>query len=177
MLLEFENCSVLARGAWPTVIVLGLACAVCASSTGQAEPPPLFYYPLPYRFENGQRKVGPRKQWICGRSLLRCQRFRRWQGVVLMVYWSTLCPRANECDFDLIDRTISFWAAKQKKVVLDVVTIGFPIMTPTGAQGATPGWAMTEVSTCTVLTKGYWGRPAPGHCPLCPTFRIPRHPD
>jgi hypothetical protein len=83
-------------------------------------------------------------------------------GVVLMVYWSTICPTAA-CNFSLIDKTIEYWHARGKRVVLTVATNGFPIRVksagPGDIEGATPEWVMQQIKTYPFASRVLGGLP------------------
>ena len=113
----------------------------------QAEQKPqLYFYPPPYRFSDGHTANSP--QTIDPAQITKdMPKFGRMDGVVLLVYWSSLCPEENKCDFSLIDTVLQYWRMRGKKVVLDVAPIGFPVRTPDGVLYATPDWVMRKIKT------------------------------
>jgi hypothetical protein len=80
--------------------------------------PPLFVYPEPYRFADGRALTSPQTMDV-DQITTRIPEVSALTGVVLVVYWSTICPTAA-CDFSLIDKTIDYWHARGKHVVLTV---------------------------------------------------------
>lgn len=131
------------------LVLLGLCAATKVSA---AAPPPLFLYPLPYRFADGH-VLGSPQTMAAAQITGGVPAVPQASGVVLMVYWSTLCPRQGGCDFGLIDDTLRYWRQRHRRVVLDVATEGFPMSTPAGMQGATPGWALAKIRTYVLPTR------------------------
>lgn len=87
-------------------------------------------------------------------------------GVVLLLYWSVLCPRKGECNFEVIDSAISHWSNKGKKVGLNIATVGYPIFQSKYYGGkiinATPKWVMRTAKTferkTTIIEKDVYKR-------------------
>lgn len=85
-------------------------------------------------------------------------------GVVLLVYWSLLCPRKEECNFKVIDSAIELLSNKGKKIALNIVTVGYPILMSKNYSGkienATPTWIMEETigfnRKTTVIERGVY---------------------
>jgi hypothetical protein len=124
-----------------------------ANQPAQADTlPPLFFYPLPHHFANGQRLESPQTM-TAEQITAEMPPIPQASGVVLLVYWSTLCPEEGHCDFGLIDRTLRYWQTQHKQVVLDVAIDGYPISTPSGLQTATPAWVLANVHTYIWQTK------------------------
>lgn len=125
------------------VLTMFLLMLSCQAATAR---PLLFLYPIPYRFSDGQTLDSPQTMTVA-QITRKMPELRIADGVVLMVYWSTLCPEPGRCNFSLINQTIRYWGLKHKQVVLDVVTIGFPIWGPSGVETATPRWVLSQVRT------------------------------
>ena len=123
---------------------------------GAAEAPPqLFVYPPEYRYTDGGILNSPQTMTI-DQITERVSDIPELSGVVLIVYWSTLCPAEIGCDFSLIDKAIEYWKKKQKKIILSVATIGFPIMQPPDRRsviGASPDWVMKKIRTYSFTTR------------------------
>jgi hypothetical protein len=128
----------------------GLAClsaAIFTATQCQAQArPQLYFYPPPYRFSDGHSSNSP--QTIDPAQITtKMPLYSGMDGVVLIVYWSSLCPEANKCNFALIDKVLQYWGQRGKKVVLSVATIGFPVKTDRGVLLATPEWVMRQIKT------------------------------
>ena len=123
--------------------------------------PPLFVYPGPYRFADGRALTSPQTM-DAGQITTGIPDVPALAGVVLMVYWSTICP-TPACDFSLIAKTIGYWHARGKHVVLAVATNGFPIRVksagPGDIEGATPEWVMRQIKTYSFSSRVLGGLP------------------
>jgi hypothetical protein len=112
--------------------------------------PDLFFYPPLYRFQDGRPLNSPQTMSL-SQITTSVPYIREMSGVVLLVYWSTLCPNAGQCDFALIDKTLTYWAARGKKVILAVATMGYPIMLSENGElrtlSATPEWVLKSSGT------------------------------
>jgi hypothetical protein len=101
-------------------------------------------------------------------------------GVVLLVYWSTLCPRSEQCDLTLIDQTLDYWSARGKRVILSIATMGYPIITSQSkdlqVQTATPDWVLRSSATYAYPAR-LLGAPAgvPEAPAVFPDFRDPNY--
>ncbi len=92
-------------------------------------------------------------------------------GVVVTLYWSRIV-RGEEPDFSLIDDTLAYWRARDKRVVLGVATVGHPLAEPDRGKPAlatpTPDFVMAQVQTFTqdapvigpVRPRRDWGKMA-----------------
>jgi hypothetical protein len=163
------------------VRVLGFVAALTtAFAVGQAvagSPPLLFVYPGPYGFADGRSLTSPQTMDI-DQITTRIPELPELSGVVLMVYWSTLCPTVA-CDFSLIDKTLDYWQAHGKRVVLEVSTNGFPIrVKPTGPDdiaGATPDWVMRQIKAYPFSSRVLGALPGEqDRVTLFPDFRDPK---
>src|SRR5450631_2397251 len=124
-------------------------CVLRLPSAEAAQPPALFFYPQEYRYTDGHTLNSP--QTVTADQITKSFPFiPQMSGVVLMVYWSALCPTAHHCDFSIIDEVLHYWGKRGKKVVLDVATIGFPshpLVDSKEIVGATPQWVMKQITT------------------------------
>ena len=120
------------------------------------QPPDLYFYPPSYRYEDGHGLNSPQTMTL-KQATIDFPQIREMAGVVLMVYWSTLCPREDMCDFSLIDDTLSYWARREKKVIIDVATMGFPILKDVGGkeriENATPDWVLRRTRSYELRTE------------------------
>ena len=116
----------------------------------------LYFYPPAYRFQDGRALDSPQTV-STAQITTEFPEIHEMNGVVLMIYWSTLCPHKGTCDFKIIDETISYWAQRGKKIVLDVATIGFPIRKLSNGvetiQNATPDWVLAKVRNYKFKTR------------------------
>jgi hypothetical protein len=121
-----------------------------------AGKPALFFYPPPFRPE-GSRPLSSPQTLSVDQITTQFAEIPEMSGVVLMVYWSTLCPQAGSCDFALIDQTLDYWGRRGKKVVLAVATMGFPDrLSVNGTEtliGATPDWVLAQVHCYTYASR------------------------
>ena len=125
-----------------------------------ATPPPtpgaaLFFYPPPYQY-NDDHLLDSIQAMSASQVTDLVPAVSFMSGIVLVVDWSSICPTAGACDFTLIDRTLTYWAARNKKIVLSVATISFPFMSaPDGkhVQNATPDWVLKQVKTYPISTE------------------------
>jgi len=120
--------------------------------TAAAAPPPLFVYPLAGRLPDGQILVSPQTINLA-QATVDVPRANTIRGVVLIVYWSTLCPQAARCDFKLIDEALTFWARRGRQIVLDVAPIGYPYRTAQGLQNSVPAWAAKATRSYSIQAK------------------------
>src|ERR1700730_8142672 len=91
-----------------------------------SERPQLFFYPPARRLSDGSESGGI----VTLDPLQITSNFPaipQMSGVVLVVIWSSLCPQADHCDFSPIDQVLDFWGARNKKVILNVATVGPPV--------------------------------------------------
>jgi hypothetical protein len=76
---------------------------------------------------------------------------REMSGVVVIVPWGLLCPVSTQCNFSIIDDVLRYWAARGKRVVLSLTTIGPPFKIVSGGQATfaseTPNWVLQGVET------------------------------
>ena len=123
-------------------------------------PPPtpgaaLFFYPPPYLY-NDHHPLDSIQAVSVSQVTDLVPAVSFMSGIALVVDWSSICPTAGACDFTLIDRTLAYWMARNKKIVLSVATISFPFMSaPDGknVQNATPDWVLAQVKTYPVATE------------------------
>jgi Beta-galactosidase len=113
------------------------------------QPPELFFYPPPFQLGDGSILSSP-VTVDASQITIDFPVIHEMAGVVLIVYWSQLCPSRDHCDFSMIDEVLSYWGARHKKVVLAVATVGFPIKTvqdgKTLFRGATPQWVLDKAT-------------------------------
>jgi hypothetical protein len=121
-----------------------------AQSVPLSQRPKLFFYPPIYRTMDGRPLNSPQTVSV-DQITTDFPQIPDMAGVVLMVYWSTLCPSSDGCDLSLIDRTLSYWRDRGKSVILDVATIGYPILNSENGKlrvvGATPDWVLNRIRT------------------------------
>jgi hypothetical protein len=121
-----------------------------------AFPPALFVYPVGHRFADGRVLNSPQTLDVKDITT-NGPDAPELAGVVLMVYWSTICPTEAHCDFSLIDETLDYWRSRGKKAVIAVATNGFPIRVGSNGsadiQGATPEWVMQRIKTYPFTTR------------------------
>src|SRR5579864_5029408 len=121
---------------------------IIASGNFAAGRPALFFYSPPFR-PAGSLTLRSPPTLSADQITTLFPAIPEMSGVVLMVYWSTLCPQADSCDFSLIDKTLDYWGRRGKKVLLAVATMGFPDSLPVhGTEtlvGATPDWVLAKV--------------------------------
>ena len=112
--------------------------------------PELFFYPPPIRLADGALVYSP-VTFAPEQLTSDFPQIDEMSGVVLIAYWSTICPTENACNFELIDRVLDYWKARKKKVVLSIATVGFPIRVYQDGQSrelnATPDWVLRRVTT------------------------------
>lgn len=120
-----------------------------------SERPELFFYPPALRLSDGSESGGivtldPRQ------ITTNFPAIPQMSGVVLVVIWSSLCPQAGNCDFSPIDQVLEFWGARNKKVILNVATVGPPVkVLDFGAPrfvSTTPEWVLSRVATYAATT-------------------------
>jgi Beta-galactosidase len=115
----------------------------------------LFFYPPPYQY-NDHHPLDSIQAVSVSQVTDLVPAVSFMSGIALVVDWSSICPTAGACDFTLIDRTLAYWTARNKKIVLSVATISFPFMSaPDGkhVQNATPDWVLAQVKTYPVSTE------------------------
>jgi hypothetical protein len=137
----------------------------------------LFFYPPPLKLSDGSLLASP--VTVDERQITsEFPTNKEMSGVVLIVYWSTLCPTQAHCDFSIIQNTLDYWAQRQKKVVLSVATVGFPMQavgSPSGFVNATPDWLLDEVRTFTEPSRTISSTiPAPQVSTRFPSYFDPR---
>ena len=175
----------LAKAAWLTILLAGILLLPVASRLAAAQgvrnpEPALYFYPAPYRMPSGEIMFSP-VTLTASQITTAFPQIPQMSGVVLMVYWSQLCPRRNECDFSIIDDALSYWRSKGKKVVLGVVTVAHPLALGENEDeliSATPEWVLHSVATYTqaarILTPVHRGRPPPpAHEAVFPVYWDP----
>jgi glycosyl hydrolase family 42 (putative beta-galactosidase) len=158
---------------WMTLFALGPAAT--------ASPPPLFVYSGGHRFADGRPLTSPQTMDL-EQITTNIPAIPELAGVVLMVTWSTLCPTDGHCDFSLIDKTIEYWHARGKRVVLSVPTNGFPVRVKSAAPddiaGATPEWVMRQIKTYGFSSQMLGALPGePDQVTQFPDFRDPKYLD
>jgi hypothetical protein len=130
-------------------LLLIAVCCLLSEPMAAADLPALFFYPPEFRYGPGHILNSPQTV-TAEQATTAFPAIPGMSGIVLMVYWSTLCPDSDRCDFSLIDTVLKFWAGRGKQVVLDVATIGYPYRSiPDGRDtlGATPQWVMQQIET------------------------------
>jgi hypothetical protein len=133
-------------------LILALVAIFIIPHPAVAQTPPLFTYPIPAKLADGRFLQSP--QTISLQQVTELQpNVPATSGVVLIIYWSTLCHEKGHCDFGLIDQAVAYWQQRHKRIVLDVATIGFPLVTSTGVQSATPDWVMKGLRTYSLQTR------------------------
>lgn len=130
---------------------LALFLSVAAVAECRAETrPELFFYPPVYQLSDGRPLNSPQTVSI-EQITTKFPAIPEMTGVVLMVYWSTLCPDENRCDLSILDATIRYWSTRGKKVILSVATIGYPMVAIKDGKliiaSATPEWVMNNVKS------------------------------
>jgi hypothetical protein len=134
-----------------------VAIALLAIAPSPAWPSPeLFFYPPPVRLGDGSVIASP-VMLTPAQITTDFPVVREMSGIVMIVYWSQLCPTVDECNLDIIKDALAYWGSRGKKVVLSVATVGFPIKTAT-ADGfrfiaATPDWLLPKIRTFTELSR------------------------
>jgi hypothetical protein len=115
-----------------------------------AASPQVFFYPPPYELPDRSILASPVTVSPDQVTVL-FPEISEMSGVVLLVYWSQLCPKEHHCDFSIIERTLKYWQARNKKVVLSVATVGFPIKMLVDGEfrfvGATPEWLLDRIQS------------------------------
>ena len=83
-------------------------------------------------------------------------------AVITPCWWSLVEPRESQYRFDLLDQQLSYWDARQKKVILSPCAAGFPMpaQLETGAAtpnappvAETPAWVMKRCQTHSYLSR------------------------
>jgi len=152
--------------------IIGL---VLLSRVGCADPL-LFFYPPPFKPPDEKRITSP-QTLTRSQATVEVPIFNRMSGVVVLVYWSTICPQENLCDFDLINDILDYWRERKKKVVLSIASIGYPILLQSAAGArfltATPEWVMAKVRTYRRTTRLLAAGKAESRSAFFPDFRDP----
>jgi hypothetical protein len=161
--------------------LIGIWMAACTSAQVAAAAPPLFVYPGNHRFADGRPLTSPQTMDL-DQITTRIPDVPELSGVVLLITWSTLCPTDADCDFSLIDKTIEFWRARGKHIVLSVPTNGYPIRVksagPDDIVGATPEWVMRQIKTYQFSSRVLGALPGEqDRVALFPDFRDPKYLD
>lgn len=136
------------------LLCAALFAALSSSSVG-AKPPPLYLYPSEYRFSDGRILNSP-QVLSAKQATANVLAIPELSGLVLLIYWSTLCPAENQCNFSLIDEVERYWRKQDKKIILSIATIGYPIQlgtTDTEIISATPDWVLRKIKTYSFPTK------------------------
>jgi hypothetical protein len=133
----------------PILLILFLACGGVAQAQSTARPN-LYFAKPPTRLADGSLVGGP-AAFTVEEITTGFPEIAEMKGVLLTVYWATICPTEERCDYSIIDKALQYWGAKGKKVILAVATIGFPRkVLRDGAEvlvNATPEWVMRETGT------------------------------
>ena len=148
--MRFNN---LKASSW--LLIVALYSLAQFSSADAFCRPALFFYPGPFEAANSDVYFSP-VTITAPQAMEAVPNIEELSGVVVMVYWSTLCPTERTCDLGIIDRVINYWAARGKKVVLGVVTFGHPIVQIRDGiedlQSPTPKWVLRSVATFSQAT-------------------------
>ena len=131
------------------IVIFLLLGAIGASFADEA---PLYTYPVEAKSKLG-RSIRTPQTINVEQITTKSPNISFVAGKVLIVYWSSLCPRKGECDFSLIDSSINYWHERGKKIILDVATIGYPLQTDEGQLSATPDWVLSSVRTYAIATR------------------------
>ena len=112
--------------------------------------PELYFYAAPYNLANNS--LLPTHLTVATEQITKLfPAVHEMTGVVLKISWSQLCPTADHCNFSVIDQTLSYWGARNKKVILNLSTMGPPVKTIINGQpgfvSETPEWVLRQVST------------------------------
>jgi hypothetical protein len=129
---------------------LGVCILPLAATTAAGAVPALYFYPAPYRLPDGT--LLPAILTVAPEQITSLMpEIREMRGVVLVAAWAQLCPARERYDFTLIDRALDYWGARQRKVVLNLSTMGPPVKHvgdgPTRFVSHTPDWVLREVRT------------------------------
>ena len=106
-----------------TLVALGMARESFATESQ------IYFYAAPIQYPGGEIVASP----VADRASQVTTDFpaiNEMAGVVLLVYWSTLCPREDACDYSIIEQTLHYWHKRRKHVVLGVSTISAPYVVP-----------------------------------------------
>jgi hypothetical protein len=127
-------------------------------NTASSTVPALYFYPAPYKLANGS--LLPTHLTVAPEQITTLfPVIREMSGVTLVIPWSELCPVANHCNFSIIDKTLSYWGPRKKKVILNVSTMGPPIKTIENGRprfvSETPEWVLQDVSTYLAQTATF----------------------
>jgi hypothetical protein len=141
-------------------LLLGLSLtaylALAPSVPRAAGLPALFFYPAPITLEDESVLSSP-LTIEATQITTSFPKIKEMSGVALLVYWSKLCPERNSCDFSIINQVLNYWQQANKKVVLGVATIGFPVKTFIAGkalfQDATPGWVLADAGSYQFRTR------------------------
>lgn len=132
------------------VICLGLICSSVTHAQQRTPVPELYFYPAAYKLADGSL-TGDILTVAPEQITTQFPVVREMSGVVMKLYWSELCPTANSCNFSIIDTALAYWGARNKKVVLQVSTMGPPIKVIENGNARfvtqTPSWVLQQVDT------------------------------
>ncbi len=141
-------CVIIRRGLAIFALFIGLSPA--QSQAEAARTPEIYFYPPPYRLADGTLAGSPLALGTDQLTTL-FPDVKEMTGVVVMLPWSTVEPEEGHYDFSLIDTVLSYWKARNKKVVLGISTSGPPIKMirdkTAYIQSETPAWVTTKVSS------------------------------
>lgn len=123
---------------------------IATSIATSASRPALFFYPPPFQLIDGSVISSPVTFSVEQITNL-FPKIEEMSGVALLLNWSQVCLTPQQCDFTIIERVLSYWASRNKKVILGVSTIGYPYRTIAAGsphfESATPDWVLDEVDT------------------------------
>lgn len=142
------------------IAVMSMVCVVVSQACAAGRL--LFLYPSPMLVENGKMIASPITFRIEQITTMMPDT-NEISGIVMIVYWSQLCPEQDKCDYSIIDNTLKYWAARNRKVVLCVATVGHPIeygvLGNLQINNATPKWVLDKTVTYKKDTRviGYGG--------------------
>jgi hypothetical protein len=129
-----------------TALILDFA----ASEAAAGLPPELFFYLPPHKLADGRVMASP----VTVDPAQITENFPdipEMTGVVVAVYWSRLCPEEHRCDLSIIEHALDYWEKRGKKVILNVATVGHPMVVMRDGKRAmetpTPAWLLQKVST------------------------------
>ena len=142
-------------------IVLLPLLAFCGPAQAQrGARPDLYFYRTAITLEDGSQVFG--FEVFSPHDMATFPESQEMSGVILMVHWSTLCPAADRCDYSIIDKSLEYWRARGKKVVLSVTTIGWPHKVLNNGKealvGATPDWVLAKVGAFTTKDGVSFGK-------------------
>ena len=131
------------------------ATAFFASAAGSAASsiqrrPELFFYPPAVRLADNSVLASPIT--IDGTQIAEgFPQIKEMSGVVLALYWFQIEPSPGNYNFSIVEHALSFWGKIDKKVVLDIATVGYPIYWVENGESVfrtpTPPEVLREVQT------------------------------